>query len=308
MIKIIADEGGRAEFNELLQIVSQCAALRLELEDEKIVIAGEGEPGRHPLSGTLRSTMLEMIKDEQIAASLEITTSLIFGSFGQTQRFNAAFALDVAGGVQAAGVAIMIHEMWENYMAQRLPGPLKKRFGPAHAAAVGVESAVMSELTGLPLDRVASLQDRSAGGVVTVLDYRLQYVVISPAGSGSGAIRGRYSAARRDRQSLRSLTLAGAAITDQANQGIIGDAVAILQEYPRATAGITGRFASRIRNEIAARLKEDFYLDASEPELGLEKEDDKGKGADLGDLRSFADSTAVTGDAPYGQVSITTPA
>jgi hypothetical protein len=306
VIGIIADDGTRADFEELLQIVGECA-LRLELTAEKITIADGGQLGPSPLSRTLQSSMLQMITGEQ-AAVLEIATNLTFGLFGPRQRFNAAFALDVADGVREAGVALMIHEIWENYTAQGLPDPWRTRFGPAHHAALGVEAAVMSELTGYALDRVASVQDRSRGRAVTVLDYRRQYVVISPTGSGSGATRNSYSAARRDRRPLRSFTLASAAMTDAANQEAITGAVETLKADPQATAGITGGLASRIRNEIAVRLKEDYYLDANHPERGLEKEDDKGKGADLGDLRSFVDSTAVTNDAPHGQITITTPA
>jgi len=309
VIRIIANGGTYAHFGELLQIVGECAALPLELEAEKITIADGGEPGPRPRSKTLQSSMLRMITDERAAATLEIATNLTFGLFGQPQRFNAVFALDVADGVREAGVALTIHEMWENYTAQGLPGPWRNRFGPAHQAALGVEAAVVSELAGQhALDRVASVQDKSTGRAVTVLDYRRHYVVISPTGNGSGATRKSYSAARHDRRPLRSFTLAGAAMTDPANQKAITEAVETLKVNPRATAGITGGLASRIRNEIAVRLNEDYYLDATRPELGLEKEDDKGKGADLGDLRSFADSAAVTDDAPHGQIIIAAPA
>ncbi len=308
MIEIIANDGTRADFRELLRISGTYAALQLELKDGKLAVADGSEPGQSPPSGTLQSRILQMINDKRASARLEIVTSLTFGSFGQPQRFNAAFALDVADRVPQAGVAIMIHEMWENYTAQGLPDPWKKRFGPAHQAAVVAEAAVMSELTGLTLDRVASVQDRSAGQAVFVLDYHLQYVVISPAGGGSGATRNSYFAVRRDRGPLRSLTLANAAMTAPANQTAITEAVAILKENSQATAAITGGLASQIRNEIAVRLKEDLYLDPDHPEQGLEKEDDKGKGADMGDLRSFIDSAAVTDDAPHGQIIITTPA
>ena len=308
MIEIVTNDGTLADFKELLRISSTYAALQLELKDGKLAVADGSEPGQSPPSGTLQARMLQMINDKLASARLEIVTSLTFGSFGQSQRFNAAFALDVTDKVPQAGIAIMIHEMWENYTAQGLPGLWKKRFGPAHQAAVVTESAVMSELTGLTLDRVASVQDRSAGQAVFVLDYHLQYVVISPTGGGSGATRHSYSAVRRDRKPVCSLTLANTAMTDPANQTAITEAVAILKKNPQATAAITGGLASQIRNEIAVRLKEDFYLDSDHPEQGLEKEDEKGKGADIGDLRSFVDSAAVTDDAPHGKIIITTPA
>jgi len=307
VIQVVAEGEARAHFEELLGIVGECAALPLRLKADKIATAKGSGPGPEPPSSTLQSRMTEMITDQRITATLEIATSLTFGLFGRPQRFNAAFALDVADGVREAGVALTIHEMWENYTAQGLPGPWATRFGPAHQAALGVEAAVMSELAGHALDRVASVQDKSAGRAVTVLDYHWQYVVISPASSGAGATRNSYSAARQDRRPLRSFTLAGATMTDPLNQETITEAVKILTANPRATAGITGELASRIRNQIAVTLKEDYYLQEKEPELGLEKEDAKGKGADLGDLRSFVDSTPVTNDAPHGQIIITIP-
>jgi hypothetical protein len=307
VIKVTANNSEAAHFQELLRIIGECAALPLELEAGMVTTADGGKPGAEPPSKTLQSSMITMIEDNEATAVLDIATSLTFGSYGRPQKFNAAFALDVADGIRQTGVAITIHEMWENYTAQRLAGQWGKRFGPAHQAAVHVENAVMSELTGLPLARVASVRDKSNGRAVTVLDYLQRYVVISPVGSGSGAIRNSYSAAWRDRLPLGSIGLAGLAITNTANQEAITQAVTILKANPLATAGITGGLASRVRNEIAVQLKEDEYLDGN-PELGLEKEDAKGKGADLGDLRSFVDSAPVTDNAPDGQVIITTPA
>lgn len=297
MIKIIADGDRRAEFSELLRIISECAALPLELHGDTI---SRDNPGAEPRSATLRASMIHMVDDEAATVTVQIVTNSTFGLYGQPQRLNAAFALDVANGVQAAGIAIAIHEMWENYTAQRGSGDWKKRFGAAHSAALGVESQVMSELTGLAgLDRVASIKAKAKGSPADILDYLQRYVVITP-------VQNRYSAALRDRRPLESLNLADGTLTDQAEA--IGAAVKTLGANPQATAGITGRLANQVRNEITVKLKEDFYLDEDHPELGLEKEDDKGAGADLGDLRSFADRSPVTDDARHGRIIISAPA
>ena len=65
---------------------------------------------------------------------------------------------------------------------------MEKEVRSAHQAAVVAEAAVMSELTGLTLNRVASVQDRSAGQAVFVLDYHLQYVVISRPAADPGPL------------------------------------------------------------------------------------------------------------------------
>ncbi len=282
-----------ASIRGLLDLLGGHAALTLAWDEERVTIDDKDAPqNAGPASPTLQARLQTIINAPHTTA-VEIRPSLPFGSFAAVQKLNAAFCLHIEQGVPGAGTAAAIHELWENHTAQTLNGPCKQRFGPAHEAAVDVESAVMTELCGAPRRRVSVFR-ASGNPAVYVADYFAGYVVIAPT---------THTATWHPRNPLASFNLTGAAVDAPATQGLIAQAVTLLQQNPRATAGVTGNLALAIRNEIAVTLREADYHNDDRGQ-GLDKDHDKGPGASTGNLRSFVDTTPPVG---HGQITITAP-
>jgi hypothetical protein len=309
MIKYEADnDAARDHLEELLGRVGGHAALPLEVGFGRVELPEEFDPNSGvPRSAMLRSSMLEMI-NSALSVDVKGLPTLPFGSYALVQKLNAAFALDVEDAAPPFGVGAAIHEMWENFVAKaQNDRPWNRRFGAAHSAAVAVESRVVSELAGRPLNRVASLRHQDKGRVTYVLDYYDLFVTVSSVGGGLGFGRGGHSARTAAPATIGSVTLADAVALSEANKAVIAQAVTLLKENPLATAGVTGPLARGIRNAIAVALEEDVYNDEDDPGAGLAKEHDKGAGADLGDLRAFVDPAPGVANAPHGQIILRMP-
>jgi hypothetical protein len=300
MIVFTETAGAAGNISELFQRISELSALTLSLTGGRVTIERDlRQSGEQPRSATLAARVKDMV-DSARTVTLESLISMPFGSYGEVQKINCGFALDVDDSAPGFGIGCAIHEMWENYQAREiLNDSWNHRFGPAHSGAIDVENAVVSELRGGRVARMATHRVRDGGDTYYVMDYHTTLVAIRQNGHGR---RQAYEAAVIPPRIVETIQLYPGAVSVDTNAKAISRALKLLAENPPATAGISGPLATSIRDMIAVQFKQDVYLDG-DPTRGLEKIHDKGQGADRGDLRAFVEA-ATPQDPPDGQIII----
>jgi len=102
--------------------------------------------GAEPRSARLRAALEEMAAEHLRTAQVRLSegTAIHFGVFGQTQTLNVRTVRCIEQGAPGIGLAVAIHEIWENYRAWQFSG--RGKYGPAHASAVELEGVVGLEL------------------------------------------------------------------------------------------------------------------------------------------------------------------
>ncbi len=169
--------------------------------------------------------------------------------------------------------------VWENYAARNNDGTLGQ-YGPAHAAALEVESAVAGELTGRAGNRVAAVTVGAGAGKGFVLDYEDYFLVLEAKPRDQWGT-GRFAAEFSDRYEAGSAEIAGVTAGQRVAAELVATVATDLTQNPRATARLTGRRlanegpevarqrAQAVRSAIIVALGEDEY--AEDEGIELEK-------------------------------------
>jgi len=264
--------------------------------------------------GARSSRRLHACLDEVISsgrtAHVNVDHRRPLGNFGRWQDLNVTDALLVEAGVRGMGVAIAIHEIWENFCAWSSPDGFGK-YGPAHAAALEVEGAVAAELRGEEGSRVARVEVGADDSLGYVLDYQRYFLLLEPRPHDQWDT-GRFTARTAEREEVESFDVDGVTPGVRVAGDKVAEIVAKLREHPRATAEVYGMLAddrdrdaakdraAAVRNAIIVALGEDSYATVEEEQeqegILLSEVQAKGAGTDLGARRAWT-STAPGIDA-----------
>ncbi len=301
-------QGNDLNVKNLLKLLSKAASLDLAVFAEKVSL-------KSTTSERLRVSLKTMIGDDDKSTQVNVNFTGDFGLFSDWQKLNVVDALGIEDSVEGMGTAIAIHEIWENYAARNIDGTLGE-YGPAHAAALAVESVVASELTEQVGNRVAAVTVGSGAGKGFVLDYENFFLVLEAKPQDQWAT-GRFAAELSDRYSVSSTDIAGVTAGQRVAAELVATAVAELKGNPRATAQLTGRRlaneepevarqrARAVRSAIVVALGEDDYAEPEGIELSQVKL--RGRGADLGVRRPWVRSATEEADNTKVQVELFEP-
>jgi hypothetical protein len=271
----------------------------------------------HPSSATLHRCLTTIIDDpvRDSLVSLVESDKFDFGNFNEWQLLNAVNAIHINAGAPGMGVAIAIHEIWENYASRDESGK-RGRYGPAHARALGVERDVASELTGRKGGRVAAItlgKDAVNGWVLDYEDYFLVLIRRPEIDWPTGHL----AAAFHDRQFVEDYTIGSITAGQRVPEDRLGDVLQTLRDNPRASARVDGQRtggesleqaalrATAVRSAIVIGLDPDQeYADNGSVEL---ERDANSPGTTLGALPAWVGPEQVTGADPGATVVIERP-
>jgi hypothetical protein len=290
-------KGDHLKVQNLLRLLGKAASLELAVFAEDVNL-GSGTSDR------LRASLKAIIEDAHKPAQLDVNFNGDFGLFSDWQKLNVVDALGIEAGAAGMGTAIAIHEIWENYAAQNNDGTMGQ-YGPAHAAALEVESVVASELTERAGRRVAAVTVGAGIEKGFVLDYE-DYFLVLKGKPENKRDTGRFAAEFSDRYPVESVEIAGVTAGHRVAAKLVATAVSELTQKPRATARLTGRRlaneepdvarqrAEAVRCAIIVALGEDEYAEDEGIELSQVKS--RGRGADLGVRRPWTRSVTEEAD------------
>ena len=317
---MIEVQGEELRINQLLALLGSAAGLVLVADQGpttiRITIAKELELGPKT-SAALRARLKEMITDNVRAARMNLTSgAILFGVFGNLQLLNVATSVSVENDAPGMGIAIAVHEIWENYIS-RTGDNSQTPYGPAHRSALDVERVVVQELTGRTGGRVAAGTFKADGGDGYVLDYESYFLVLTPRPSTEWQEKGRLAAQVHGRSEPSSRSLTDVFGGQRVGQDRIAEVVGWLKDKRQATARVTGlrtaqdaetasaQRADAVRNAITVALKADSY--AEDTGIELKEARSKGAGADLGARRAWTSSVDQVTDVPGVRIDIYSP-
>jgi len=271
-----------------------------------------------PRSARLREALKKMIKAPLQTARVKVTegTGIHFGAFGLTQTLNVRTVQCIEQGAPGIGLAVAIHEIWENYQAWQADGR-RGKYGPAHASAVELEGAVGFQLTGRPGARVAAVDISEADKPAYVLDLQDRFLVLD-ARTEEVDVHGLFVASVRDRVPGGTFDIGAFPAGERISGDLVEPAAAVMRQQLRATARVTAlhtvdepadesrQRAEAVRNALIVALGGDEYAD--ETGILLDKVSAKGAGADLGAQRAWTNPDRIQHVTLGVRIDIATPA
>jgi hypothetical protein len=308
--------GTEAAVEWLCSQLGAAAELTLTVNPAGRVEAVRAESGLR--SARLREVLEEMIGAPARTARVRVTegTGIHFGAFGPTQTLNVRTVRCIEQGAPGIGLAVAIHEIWENYQAWQASGG-RGKYGPAHASAVELEGVVGFQLTGRPGARVAAVDIGEIGRPAYVLDLQDRFVVLD-ARTEEVDVHGLFVASVRDRVPAGTFDLGAFPPGERINGELVEPAAAAVRQRPRATARVTALYtddepadvsqarAEAVRNALVVALGGDEY--AEQTGILLDKVDAKGAGADLGAQRAWTNPDRIRHETLGVRIDIATPA
>lgn len=294
----------------LAKLLQDAAAMgQLRLEDPVTV--------DHPSSATLHRCLTTIIDDQVRNSQVNVVYSdkFDFGNFNEWQLLNVVNAIHVNAGAPGMGVAIAIHEIWENYISRDKSGK-RGPYGPAHARALAVERDVASELTGKEGGRVAAITLGKDAVDGWVLDYE-EYFLVLTARPKEDWPTGRLTASCHARHYLGEYSIGSITAGHRVPADMLGEVLQELRANPRASAQVNGQRtegetpeqaalrATAVRSAIIVALDPDQeYADNGSVEL---ERDARSPGTTLGALPAWTGREAITGADPGATVVIERP-
>lgn len=256
-------------------------------------------------SDALGAALKEIVEDRGKHAQVRLSNASRYalGYFRDWQELGIDNLCAIESRVPGAGVATAIHEIWENYQSwvQGI-GDKQGRYGPAHASAVGVESAVLGQLLSAPVERVAA-----AAGMVSdpfVIDYQTHYLSLQPR-SGGGF----------DAKTVGRRTVARIEVDfEQGSDELSGDARLALETATNthlreqtATACVTGWRASDEEATMSRRRADRARSYIVRDLLDSDEDQQRGVGADVGSRQAWSHDGGVR-ETPGVTVHVEAPA
>ncbi len=306
MLKV---RGDKLTVQGLLEMLSEAASLKLSVSGTEVTVPRQA-------SSHLQRHLSTIISDPLRVAQVDVNTGRIhFGAFGEWQTLNAVNAMGIEQGAPGLGVAVAIHEIWENYIS-RDSGNKRGKYGPAHKAALAAERAVATELTGQEGGRAAAATVGEGATEGYILDYESYFLVLTARQEDQWP-SGRFNAEVRDRVERESFDIDQLAAGKRVDPARIGNIIGLLREDPTATARITGERtedqalemaalrATAMRNAIIVGLDSDESYELDGIELSSEV---SSPGANLGARRAWIDPEDSVADNPGASVTVEAPA
>ena len=302
--------GDGLKVQQLVQMLQTAATPAMAVANDFVEFSGRS-------SKRLHECLVDIIESRR-TAQVNVDYGRPLGHFGECQSLNVTDALLINAGAPGMGVAIAIHEIWENFYAWS-NGPSfgqMGKYGPAHAAALKVEGEIAQELTGEEGSRVASVTVGDGDATGFVLDYKGYFLVLKPTPKEQWAT-GRFTAAITERKEGASLDINGVTAGVRVSPTLIADVARELTEHPTATAEVYGMLATdkdgenaqaralAVRNAISVALDEDSYAGATGVEVGEVRS--QGQGADLGARRAWTSTANGVDEATTVRVEIWEP-
>lgn len=201
---------------------------------------GEPVTVAHRSSATLHRCLTTIIDDPVRNSQVNVdTVKFDFGNFGEWQLLNVVNAIHIDRGAPGMGVAIAVHEIWENYISRDESGK-RGPYGPAHERALAVERDVASELTGRPGGRVAAITLGKDAVNGWVLDYEDYFLVLTRRPENDWPT-GRLAASFRDRQFIDDYSIGSITAGQRVPADRLGDVLQALRDNPKASARVNGQ-------------------------------------------------------------------
>jgi len=299
-------KGDQLRAQQLVELLRAAAVPGLVLQSGYVRLDGD-------TSDRLGACLREIIASDR-AAQVDVNYTLPLGHFRDWQGLNVPDAVRINADAQGMGVAIAIHEIWENYISRTGTGKLG-RYGPAHAAALLVEAEVAKELSGNEGSRVAAVQIGDGKAASFVLDYEQYFLMLNRREPDDDPAQ--FSAAVKERRHVETIDIEGVAAGVRVDPGLVDTVITKLNKRPAATAQVTGLLADdqdaepargraqAVRSAIIVALDADGY--ASDDGILLDEVDSRGEGADLGARRAWTSAAAGVDGASTVRVEIWEP-
>jgi hypothetical protein len=264
--------GAPADVKVLIGLLEPASGFGLAHDPATGLITITVEPGGRVSSPTLAARLREIIEHPSQHAEISLVAGLrgaTIGAFpappdltaGAVQRIAISNVEALERAAPGHGVAVLVHEIYENFVAHRYVGqPPANRFDVSHTAAFIPEAAVLWEL--VPgLTGAMPPEHRAHAGFIPdpkntdwrfmVTDYGTHYLIVEegPAPGPAGTIVLRLQRARTaPHMQLSTDTIGGFApgsdVVPAGSQPVIARALASLRSDPFATGTVVGSIDS----------------------------------------------------------------